>query len=118
MRLIDSTHRFNTQALAVIELDGLARGARLRMASRNGFSRATTTIVDSNLTTLITAIVLYVIGTDQIRGFAVTLILGILMSMYTAIFCSRVVFELAERGRRLTKLRMMRIVGETKIDFG
>ncbi|MEC9002234.1 MAG: protein translocase subunit SecD [Planctomycetota bacterium] len=95
----------------------LARGARLRMAIRNGFSRATTTIVDANLTTLITAIVLYVIGTDQIRGFAVTLILGILMSMYTAIFCSRVVFELAERGRRLTKLRMMRIVGETKIDF-
>ena len=95
----------------------LARGARLRMAIRNGFSRATTTIVDANLTTLITAIVLYVIGTDQIRGFAVTLILGILMSMYTAIFCSRVVFELAERGRRLTKLRMLRIVGETKIDF-
>ena len=95
----------------------LGRGARLRMAIRNGFSRATTTIVDANLTTLITAIVLYAIGTDQIRGFAVTLILGILMSMYTAIFCSRIVFELAERTRNFTSLRMRRIVGETKIDF-
>ncbi len=95
----------------------LARGARLRMAIRNGFSRATTTIVDANLTTLITAIVLYAIGTDQIRGFAVTLILGILMSMYTAIFCSRIVFELAERARNFNNLRMRRIVGETKIDF-
>ena len=95
----------------------LARGARLRMAIRNGFARATTTIVDANLTTLITAIVLYAIGTDQIRGFAVTLILGILMSMYTAIFCSRIVFELAERFRRFNSLKMMRIVGNTSIDF-
>ena len=71
------------------------------MAIRNGFSRATTTIVDANITTLITAIVLYVIGTDQLRGFAVTLILGILMSMFTAIYCSRVIFDLAERRRWL-----------------
>ncbi len=95
----------------------LSRGAALRMAIRNGFQRATTTIVDANLTTLITAIVLYVIGTDQIRGFAVTLILGILMSMYTAIFCSRVVFDVAERKRWISKLGMMQIVGNTGIDF-
>ena len=69
----------------------LAGGAALRMAIRNGFGRATRTIVDANLTTLITAIVLYVIGKDQLRGFAVTLILGIGMSMFTAIFCSRVI---------------------------
>ncbi|MFG0253991.1 MAG: protein translocase subunit SecD, partial [Rhodopirellula sp. JB053] len=63
----------------------LKKGAKERMAIRNGFARATTTIVDANLTTLITAIVLYAIGTDQIRGFAVTLILGIMFSMFTAI---------------------------------
>ncbi len=91
----------------------LARGSALRMAIRNGFGRATTTIVDANLTTLITAIVLYVIGTDQIRGFAVTLILGILMSMYTAIFCSRVVFDIAERRRWVTSLRMTNLLGDT-----
>lgn len=87
------------------------------MAIRNGFGRATTTIVDANLTTLITALVLYAIGTDQIRGFAVTLILGILMSMFTAIFCSRVVFDIAERKQWLKKLSMMQIVGGTNIDF-
>lgn len=73
------------------------KGAAPRMAIRNGFSRATTTIVDSNLTTLITAIVLYAVGTDQIRGFAVTLILGILFSMFTAIYVSRTIFDIAER---------------------
>jgi len=95
----------------------LGRGAALRMALRNGFDRATTTIVDANVTTLITAIVLYAIGTDQIRGFAVTLILGIVMSMYTAIFCSRAVFEIAERRRWITKLGMMRLLTNTKFDF-
>ncbi|WP_047814144.1 protein translocase subunit SecDF [Rhodopirellula islandica] len=75
----------------------LGKGAKARMAIRNGFARATTTIIDANLTTLITAIVLYAIGTDQIRGFAVTLILGILYSMFTAIYVSRTIFDLAER---------------------
>ena len=95
----------------------LARGSALRMSIRNGFGRATTTIVDANLTTLMVALVLYAIGTDQIRGFAVTLILGILMSMYTAIFCSRVIFDLAERRRWITSLGMMKIMGATQIDF-
>ena len=95
----------------------LSRGAALRMAIRNGFSRATTTIVDANITTLITALVLYVIGTDQIRGFAVTLILGILMSMFTAIFCSRAIFEIAERKRWIKRLSMMQLVGKTSFDF-
>lgn len=75
----------------------LKKGAAPRMAIRNGFAKATVTIIDANLTTLITAIVLYAIGTDQIRGFAVTLILGILFSMFTAIYVSRTLFDLAER---------------------
>ncbi len=95
----------------------LAGGAALRMAIRNGFGRATRTIVDANLTTLITAIVLYVIGKDQLRGFAVTLILGIGMSMFTAIFCSRVIFDIAEKRRWITKLGMMRLLGKTDINF-
>ena len=95
----------------------LTRGAALRMAIRNGFSRATTTIVDANVTTLITGVILYVIGTDQVKGFAITLILGVLLSMYTAIFCSRVVFDVAERRRWISKLSMLRILGATQIDF-
>lgn len=95
----------------------LNRGAALRMAIRNGFGRATTTIVDANLTTLITAIVLFWIGTAEIKGFAVILILGILMSMYTAIFCSRIVFDIAERRRWVSGLSMLKIVGSTHLNF-
>ena len=73
----------------------LADGARVKAAIRNGFSRATITIIDANLTTMITGILLYAIGTDQIRGFAITLILGIVMSMFTAIYASRGIFVVA-----------------------
>ena len=93
------------------------RGSTLRMAIRNGFDKARTTIVDANVTTLITAIVLYTVGTEQVKGFAVTLILGILISMFTAIFCSRIIFDIAERKRWISKLGMTRILQKTKIDF-
>ncbi|NQT36075.1 MAG: protein translocase subunit SecD, partial [Planctomycetes bacterium] len=95
----------------------IARGAALRMAIRNGFARATTTIVDANLTTLITATVLYVIGSEQVKGFAVILWLGVVLSMYTAIFCSRVIFDIAERKRWITELKFQQLLGKTKIDF-
>ncbi len=95
----------------------LDRGSALRMAIRNGFDKATVTIVDANITTLITALILYVFGTEQVKGFSVTLILGILMSMYTAIFCSRLMFDVAERKGWLTKLSMRRILDKVKIDF-
>ncbi|MDZ4820267.1 MAG: protein translocase subunit SecD [Planctomycetota bacterium] len=95
----------------------MQRGAALRMAIRNGFARAMSTIVDSNLTTLITAIVLYAIGTDQLRGFAITLILGLLLNLFTAVFCARVIFDVAERRRWITKLNMMRIFSETNFNF-
>ncbi|TWU60428.1 bifunctional preprotein translocase subunit SecD/SecF [Rubripirellula tenax] len=102
----------------------LKKGAASRMAIRNGFAKATVTIVDANLTTLITAIVLYAIGTDQIRGFAVTLILGILFSMFTAIYVSRTLFDLAER-RGFLSLNMSdgvnslraAVSGEKGLDF-
>ncbi|MEM0926645.1 MAG: protein translocase subunit SecD, partial [Planctomycetota bacterium] len=80
----------------------IKKGAKNRMAIRNGFAKATITIVDANLTTLFTAIVLYAIGTDQIRGFAVTLILGILYSMFTAIYMSRTLFDVAERHNKVS----------------
>ncbi|MCH8840072.1 MAG: protein translocase subunit SecD, partial [Planctomycetes bacterium] len=94
-----------------------ARGAALRMAILNGFARATRTIVDANVTTLITAIVIYKIAPDNVKGFGVTLILGIVMSMYSAIFLSRLVFDVCERTRRLKELSMAQIIGSTQIDF-
>ena len=95
----------------------LARGATLRMAIRNGFDRATVTIVDANLTTLITAVVLYMIGTDQIKGFAVTLTVGIVMNLFTAITCTRLMFDVAERNRWVSNLKFMQIMGNTNFDF-
>ncbi len=71
--------------------------ASARMAIRNGFDRAWTTIFDSNLTTLITAIVLYFVGTEQIKGFAITLIIGLVISLFTAVFVTHKLFEIADR---------------------
>lgn len=68
-----------------------------RMAIRNGFDRAWTTIFDSNLTTLITAVVLYFVGTEQIKGFAITLIIGLVISLFTAVFVTHKLFEIAEK---------------------
>ncbi|MEX2121877.1 MAG: protein translocase subunit SecD [Pirellulales bacterium] len=95
----------------------LKRGATMRMAIRNGFDRATTTIIDANVTTLISAIVLYAIGTDQVKGFAVTLILGIMMNLFTAITCSRLVFDVSEKMRWITQLKMLRILENPNFDF-
>ena len=71
----------------------LKKGMSAFEAVQAGFSRASVSILDSNLTTLITAAILYQFGTGPIRGFAVTLSLGILASMFTAIFVSRAIFE-------------------------
>ena len=62
-------------------------------AVRAGFQHATVAITDSNLTTIITAVILYQFGTGPVRGFAVTLTIGIIGSMFTAIFVSRAIFE-------------------------
>jgi SecD/SecF fusion protein len=93
------------------------RGAAMRMVIRNGFGRAMATIIDTHSTTIITGIVLYLIGTEQLRGFAVTLVLGLAVNLFTAVFCARVVFDIWERKRWLTKLKMLKLFGETSIDF-
>lgn len=66
----------------------------IRAAIRDGYDRAFLTILDSNVTTLIAAAVLWKFGTGPVRGFAVTLALGIIASMFTAIVATRVVFEM------------------------
>ncbi|HEV3344250.1 MAG TPA: protein translocase subunit SecD [Pirellulales bacterium] len=95
----------------------LNRGATLRMAIRNGFERATTTIVDANVTTLISAVVLYWLGTDQVKGFAVTLILGIVMNLFTAISFTRLLFDIAEKQRWITRLKMLHVLENPNFDF-
>ncbi|MDR0621551.1 MAG: protein translocase subunit SecD [Deltaproteobacteria bacterium] len=72
-------------------------------AIKGGFDRAFWTIFDSNITTILAAMVLYQFGSGPIRGFAVTLIIGILSSMFTAIFASRWIFDLVLYNRRKIK---------------
>jgi SecD/SecF fusion protein len=73
----------------------LRAGKTPKAAVAAGFDRAFWTIFDSNLTSILTALILYQFGTGPIRGFAVTLTIGLLSSMFTAIFFSRLVFDLA-----------------------
>jgi SecD/SecF fusion protein len=95
----------------------LARGAALRMAIRNAFQRASATIIDCNITHLIAAVVLYAIAPEQVKGFAVTLFLGVSISMFTAVFVARVLFDIAEKHRWITELKMHHLIGHTEIDF-
>jgi preprotein translocase subunit SecD len=80
------------------------KGFTPRAAVEEGYARATLTILDANVTTIIAAVILYQFGTGPIRGFAVTLTLGILASMFTAIFVSRILFDLWTRKRGTAKL--------------
>ncbi|SME91714.1 protein translocase subunit SecD [Desulfovibrio gilichinskyi] len=72
----------------------LRRGLTAKAAIIEGYSRATLTILDANITTVIAAVILYQFGTGPIRGFAVTLTLGIITSMFTAIFVTRIMFDI------------------------
>ncbi|NDV19150.1 protein translocase subunit SecD [Pseudodesulfovibrio sp. JC047] len=77
----------------------LRRGLSASQAVAEGYGRATLTILDANVTTVIAAVILYQFGTGPVRGFAVTLTLGIITSMFTAIFVSRILFELYLKSR-------------------
>jgi len=77
----------------------LAIGKTVRSAIDTGFARAFGTILDSNMTTLIAALFLFQFGTGPVKGFAVTLSIGLLASMFTAVFVSRTVFMLVLAGR-------------------
>jgi SecD/SecF fusion protein len=68
-------------------------GKGLKLAINDGFKNAYSAIIDGNVTTILTGIILYVFGTGPIRGFATTLIIGILTSLFSAIFISRLIFE-------------------------
>ena len=71
----------------------LRAGKRVRAAVDAGFDRATITIMDSNITAIITIVALYFFGTGSIRGFAVTLILGLIINIITAVYISRFIFD-------------------------
>ena len=71
----------------------LKQGKGLTLAIRDGYSQAYSSIIDANITTLLTGVVLFYFGTGPIKGFATTLIIGILTSLFCAIFITRLIFE-------------------------
>jgi preprotein translocase subunit SecD len=75
-------------------------------AIHDGFSRAFVTIFDANVTTLIAALILYVIGTGPIKGFAITLSIGIVTSMFTAIMCTRAMVNLIYGNKNIKELKI------------
>ena len=80
------------------------KGKTPRTAIDSGYARALTTIIDANVTTLVAALVLYQFGTGPIRGFATVLFWGIMISMFTAIFVTRTIFNSFTERRGLKKL--------------
>lgn len=96
-----------------------ASGKGIRAAVRAGYSRAFVTILDANLTTLIVALVLYKFGTGPIKGFAVTLSIGILASMFCSLVFSRAFIELLLKSKKKKNLSFGRwsILGERHFSF-
>ena len=82
----------------------LRKGKTPKAAIDSGYDRALTTIIDANVTTLIASLVLYQFGTGPIKGFATVLFWGILISMFTAVFITRTIFNAYITSRALTKL--------------
>jgi SecD/SecF fusion protein len=95
----------------------LEAGKTLGQAIRLGYERAMSAIVDSNLTTVVAAVFLFQFGTGPIRGFALTLIIGLLISMFTSVFVTRVIFEVLMGLKLIKGLPMLKIIGTPKIDY-
>jgi SecD/SecF fusion protein len=93
------------------------RGASLALAIRNGYDRAFPTIIDTHLTSIFTAIVLYVVGNDQLKGFGVSLTVGLIISLFTSLYMTRLLFDLWLNRGWLHKLSMFKLLSRPNIDF-
>ncbi|HEA47046.1 MAG TPA: protein translocase subunit SecD [bacterium] len=95
----------------------LRSGKSIRASVEGGYTKAFLTIMDANVTTLIAALALFQFGTGPVKGFAITLSIGILASMFSALIVSRAIFEFLTSRRRFKRLSMASLIGSTRIDF-
>ncbi len=93
------------------------RGAGMAQQIRNGFDRAWVTIFDSHVTIFLSGLVLYSVGTDEVKGFALTLIIGMIWNLFTAVYVSRVIFELWYDRGWLKRVTMLKLMDKSNIDF-
>jgi len=94
------------------------RGSAIRTAIKNGYQKAFTAIFDSNLTTVISAAILYWVGSEDIKGFAIVLMLGLVSNLFTAVFVTRVIFDWLV-SKRLIKERliMLQLIRKPNINW-
>ncbi len=92
-------------------------GKSVRSSIDGGFGKAFLTIVDSQVTTLITALALFMFGTGPIKGFAITLSLGIIFNLFSALFFSRLAFDLINMRKPMKKLNFLQFTKKPNIDF-
>ncbi len=78
-------------------------------ALKNGYGRAFTAILDSNITTIVTGIILFIVGTGPVRGFAITLTAGVVISMFTAVIVTRLVFDNTTKPESMKPFKMLNI---------
>jgi SecD/SecF fusion protein len=95
----------------------LRAGKPLVASVKAGYEKAFSTIFDANLTTMLTAIILFAFGSGPIKGFAVTLTAGILVSMGVVLVYTRLFFEVMTQKLNVAKLKMFSVIGDTNINF-
>ena len=95
----------------------LRAGKSPSVALKGGFDKALSTIVDANVTTMITAVILIYLGTGPVKGFGVTLAIGIGASMFCALVISRLVLDVLVDGIKVKRILGLNLIGQTNIDF-
>ncbi len=93
------------------------RGKSIRSSVSSGFSEALSTVVDSHMTTLITSLALFLFGTGPIKGFAITLTLGIVFNLFTTLFCSHFVFDILLVSNTIKKLNFLQLIKKPNLDY-
>ncbi|AQQ72153.1 bifunctional preprotein translocase subunit SecD/SecF [Limihaloglobus sulfuriphilus] len=96
----------------------LKSGTSLKMSIANGYQKAFRTILDANATTFITALILYLVASEEIKGFAIVLMYGIISSMFTALFVTRVIFNwMMASGMIKDSIKMLTILRNPSVNW-
>jgi len=93
------------------------KGATLPTAIRNGYDRALPTIIDTHLTSIFTSIVLYTFGNDALKEFSISLTVGLIISLFTSLFITRLMFDFWTHKKWLTELKMLKLFTRPNFDF-
>ncbi len=92
-------------------------GKSIHVALRNGYDKVYSTIMDANITTLLTALILYMVGTGPVRGFAITLSVGIVLSLFTSLYVTRLVLETLVAREWIKSFKMAAFIGQPSFSY-